>query len=127
MENGRIEGISSDIHFIRENSWYQTIEFTLDVSSRGCKWCGDPAWQNIKKFLPSSLEGKRVLDLGCNAGIFCVRSALLGADECIGVDCNDWRKDANYLEQAEFVKEFFEKKHNRKMNIRYIEGRMEDV
>ena len=127
MEIQKERTMETSREIISKISWYQTIEFEEGVISNGCKWCGDPAWQNIKKFLPSSLEGKRILDLGCNAGIFCVRSALMEAKECVGIDCNDWRKDSNYLEQAEFVKAFFEKKHNRKLNIRYIEGRMENI
>lgn len=107
-------------------SWYQTIDFGKGIKSNGIAYCGDPAWENIRIYLPDSLVGKRILDLGCNAGIFCIRSILMGARECVGVDSNDWKKD-NYLEQAELVKKHFEEAYARPFNIRYIEGRMEEV
>ena len=107
-------------------SWYQTIQFKEGIKSVGCEWCGDPAWENIRKLLPDSLEGKRVLDLGSNAGIFCVRSALMGA-ECVGIESDEWKKDTDYLKQAEFVKDYFEKDKKRSLPIRYLEGRIEDI
>lgn len=112
--------------FIETQSWYQTIEFDEGISSKGCGWCGDPAWNNIVKLLPERLDGMRILDLGCNAGIFCVRSSLLGASECIGIDSNDWKKNVDYLKQALFVKQFFENKYDRKLNISFIKEKIED-
>ncbi len=41
------------------------------------------------------VQGKRVLDLGCGNGIFCIGAKLLGASESIGVDV-----DPAALEQA---------------------------
>lgn len=37
-----------------------------------------------------SLEGKRVLDLGCNIGTFAIESVLRGAKEAIGVDLDSY-------------------------------------
>jgi len=113
--------------FVSSRSWYQSIKFEDDLISKGCEWCGDPAWSNMIKFLPKSLEGMRVLDLGCNAGLFCVRSALMGAKEVIGIDYTGWRENWDFEEQQVFVKQYFEKKHNRKLPITYISGKMEDV
>lgn len=113
-------------------SWYQTIDFTDDIKSRGCAFCGDPAWGNMKKFLPSSFEGKRILDLGCNAGIFCVRSSIMGADECVGIEDDSWRKDADgnkrsdFFDQALFTKNHFEQVLDRKFNIKYVEADMDE-
>ena len=81
----------------------------------------------MKLFLPKTLKGKRILDIGSNAGIFCIRAALMGAKEVIGIESNDWKKDDKYLEQAYFVKKVFEKKHNGKLPITYINDRMENV
>jgi 2-polyprenyl-3-methyl-5-hydroxy-6-metoxy-1,4-benzoquinol methylase len=117
---------NNELSIINSYSWYQTVDFNDGVKSKGIAYCGDPAWGNIKTFLPDNLNNKRVLDLGCNAGVFCIRSILMGASECIGIDSNDWKKD-DYLGQAKFVKEYFEKKHNKIFNINYIKGRMEDV
>ena len=110
-----------------DQGWYQTIELEPGLTTHGCLYCGDPAWKNIQIFLPPSLKGMRILDLGCNAGIFCVRSALRGARECIGIDSNDWKEDTDYLRQARFVKEHFENYLGKQLPIRYIEGRMEEV
>ena len=106
--------------FVNSRSWYQTIRFEDDVISKGCIWCGDPAWDNIVKFLPESLEGMRILDLGCNAGLFCVRAALMGAKEVIGIDYTGWRPKWDFEEQQVFVKEYFEQKCNRKFLINRI-------
>jgi len=111
---------------IREFHWYQTIDFGHGIQSKGCAWCGDPAWPNIKQFLPTSLEGMRILDLGSNAGIFCIRSALMGAKEVIGVESGDWYRKYDYFNQALFVKEYFEKKCSKSLPIKYVRQRMED-
>jgi len=115
-----------EMNFIESRSWYQTIQFTDTVHSKGCDWCGDPAWNNIKTFLPKDLTGKRILDLGCNSGLFCVKSALLGASEVVGVDWPGWRPGWDFQEQQLFVKMFFEKKYKRSLPIEYIAGYMED-
>lgn len=46
-----------------------------------------------------SLEGKRVIDVACNAGGFSVEAARLGADYVLGFDVAD-----RYLDQANFIK-----------------------
>jgi SAM-dependent methyltransferase len=113
--------------FVGSRSWYQTIDFEDDVTAHGPAWCGQPAWENIKKFLPDNLNGKRILDLGCNAGLFCVNSCLMGAKEAIGIDYTEWRPKWDFEEQQVFVKEYFEQKHNRTFPITYISGKMGDV
>ena len=115
------------VKFIDSRSWYQTIKFEDDLKSRGCDWCGEMAWDTIKALLPPSLEGKRVLDLGCNAGLFCVRSAFLGAKEVVGIDWTGWRPDWDFEEQQVFVKNYFEEKYNKKLPITYISGKMEEI
>jgi 2-polyprenyl-3-methyl-5-hydroxy-6-metoxy-1,4-benzoquinol methylase len=115
------------IKFIKSRSWYQCIDFEDDLKSGNASWCGEAAWTNIKQFLPPSLEGMRVLDLGCNAGLFCVRMALLGAKEVIGIDYIGWRPDWDGQAQQKFVKAYFEQKYNRVFPITYLSGRMEDI
>lgn len=47
-----------------------------------------------KLLLPSDMTGIRVLDIGCNAGFFCIEAAKRGAT-CIGVEMNErWFNDA---------------------------------
>ena len=113
--------------FVKTRSWYQTIEFEDGIKSKGCEWCGDPAWSNIVKFLPDSLEGKSVLDLGCNAGLFCVRSALMGAETVVGIDYTGWRPNWDFEEQQVFVRQYFEQKVGRKLPIIYLSGKMEEI
>lgn len=44
--------------------------------------------------IPVNMEGKRVLDLGCNAGFFCIEAARRGAT-CIGIEANSqWFDEA---------------------------------
>ena len=113
--------------FASSHSWYQTIQFEDDVLAKGPPWCGEPAWGNIIKFLPPSLKGMRILDLGCNAGLFCVKSVLMGAKEVVGIDYPPWRPKWDFREQRVFVKKYFEQKHNRVFPITYIEGKMSEV
>jgi len=113
--------------FVSSRSWYQTIDFEPGLRSVGCKWCGDPAWTNIIKYLPDNLKGKSLLDVGCNAGLFCVRAALMGAESIVGIDWNNWRPNWDFIEQQVFVKKYFEEKEGRTFPITYIEGKMEEV
>ncbi len=113
--------------FVQSRSWYQTIQFEDDVMAKGCAWCGEPAWSNIVKFLPDTLEGMRILDLGCNAGLFCVRSALMGAKEIVGIDWTGWRPKWDFEEQQAFVMKYFEEKFGKKLPITYISGKMEEI
>lgn len=113
--------------FVRSRSWYQTIDFGDGVVSKGCGWCGDPAWGNIAGFLPLDLEGMRVLDLGCNAGLFCVRSAIMGAKDVVGIDFTGWRPNWDFEEQQVFVQKYFEQKVGRALPITYLSGRMEEI
>lgn len=103
------------------NPWYQTIDFGDGVKSPGVSSCGDPLWFWIRIYLPKKLKGVRILDLGSNAGIYCIRAALEGA-EVVGVEHSE-----KWMGQAKYVRKYFEGKHDRKLNIRYIQSRMEDV
>jgi len=115
----------SILEFSEKNSWYQTIDLGDGNVTKGCEWCGDPVWASIKKYVPEDMTGLKVLDLGCNAGVFCVRSALRGA-KCLGIDCNDWKVTDNYFAQAQLIKAFFEEKHQTSLDITYVKARMED-
>lgn len=98
--------------------WYQIIDIN-GKSTDGSKGKGDvkKTWRNVKRLLPKTLNDMRVLDLGCNAGMYCVNSMLMGAREAVGIEADD-----NYFKQALIVKEYMERKHSRNMNIRYIHG-----
>jgi 2-polyprenyl-3-methyl-5-hydroxy-6-metoxy-1,4-benzoquinol methylase len=66
-----------------------------------------------------SLEGKRVLDLGCNAGFWSLQAIEAGADFVMGVDGREMHK-----EQADFV---FEVKGVDKSRYQFIVGNVYDV
>jgi len=93
--------------------WYQTIDFDGVVSNNKNKSSID-VWNKIKTFLPESLEGMRVLDLGSNAGLYSVCAALLGA-EVVSIEAVE-----KYCKQALFVQEFFENKYKKKLKITNI-------
>jgi SAM-dependent methyltransferase len=108
--------------------WYQAIDFdgvltqTYSKPNESAK-SGEVLWNKIKTFLPETLEGKRVLDLGCNAGYYCIKSLLLNCKEVIGIE-----RDLHYYNQALFVKEFYEEKLNKKLdNIKYIRNDISDI
>ena len=107
---------------MKKSNWYQIIDID-GVPTNGKHGKGDveTTWENVKKFLPENLNGYRVLDLGCNAGMYCVNSILMGAKKAVGIEANE-----EYYEQALFVKKYMEKKHNISMNINYIHGKTED-
>lgn len=98
--------------------WYQEIDFGNDVIAKSSHstLSGEYAWQYIKPLLPD-LEGKRVLDLGSNAGLFSVRCAQMGAKEVIGIE-----KSAKHLKQCKFVKEYFNV-----ANVRFINANLESL
>ncbi|MHA2079382.1 MAG: class I SAM-dependent methyltransferase [Candidatus Thorarchaeota archaeon] len=79
--------------------WYQGFRIGgLMVPSRGVS--GEGLWRKIKPMLPS-LKGKKILDLGCNAGYMSYQMAKMGAS-VLGVDNSE-----HAIEQAEFCREFF--------------------
>jgi tRNA (mo5U34)-methyltransferase len=54
-------------------------------------------WLEIAPHIPADLTGKRVLDLGCNAGFYSIELARRGAT-VVGIDIN-----AHYLRQARWA------------------------
>lgn len=99
--------------------WYQEIKFNDEVTAKSShsKLSGELAWRYIKSFLPSSLEGKRVLDLGSNGGLFCARCAQMGAKEVVGIE-----NHGLHLMQSKFVKEYFGA-----TNVSFISANLEDL
>lgn len=55
-------------------------------------------WRHLADRLPSDLEGRTVLDIGCNAGFYAQMFAQRGASHVVGIDTSD-----HYLEQARFA------------------------
>jgi len=57
-------------------------------------------WKHIAPAIPKDLTGASVLDIGCNAGFYCIEMKTRGAERVLGVDVDD-----RYLKQARFASE----------------------
>jgi tRNA (mo5U34)-methyltransferase len=57
-------------------------------------------WRRFAHALPADLRGCTVLDIGCNAGFYCLEMKRRGADRVVGIDINE-----GYLAQARFAAE----------------------
>jgi len=55
-------------------------------------------WRSFADSLPKDLRGRRVLDVGCNAGFYALAMKQRGADRVLGID-----SDSRYLAQARFA------------------------
>jgi 2-polyprenyl-3-methyl-5-hydroxy-6-metoxy-1,4-benzoquinol methylase len=107
--------------------WYQHVEFGGGIEAHVTtppNWSPAPhlnehsgldRWNAIIKRNLPDVGGMRVLDLGCNVGLYSIELARLGAREVIGVDRDlniRQRTGAlprvNLVSQAEFVKEALE-------------------
>jgi SAM-dependent methyltransferase len=90
------------------NDWYYHLDFGRGVvvrpELRHDPYAGEANWSFIERHLPP-LEGLRVLDIGCNAGLYALRMVDAGAAEVVGVDLA--------VEQAEFVRDHFAEREGR--------------
>ncbi|CAD7044783.1 TIGR04290 family methyltransferase [Pseudorhizobium endolithicum] len=57
-------------------------------------------WQGFKHVIPEDLEGRSVLDVGCNAGFYAMEMKRRNAGRVVGID-----SDPHYLKQAKFAAE----------------------
>src|SRR5262245_38300602 len=57
-------------------------------------------WKQMAAHIPRDLSGASVLDIGCNAGFYCLELKKRGASRVLGVDVDD-----RYLSQARFAAE----------------------
>ena len=55
-------------------------------------------WRNFEHAIPQDLAGLSVLDIGCNAGFYCIEMKKRGAAHVVGID-----HDSHYLQQARFA------------------------
>ena len=80
--------------------WFQNMEIG-GVQTAPDHFLGDyPAckWANFAHVVPDDLEGRSVLDIGCNAGFYAMEMKRRNAGRVLGID-----SDPRYLAQAEFA------------------------
>ncbi|MFP4105025.1 MAG: TIGR04290 family methyltransferase [Phycisphaerae bacterium] len=81
----------------RLGPWFHNIHLPGGEQTAPDHWLGDfPRfkWEQIAPHLPEDLTGRKVLDIGCNAGFYSIQLARRGA-EVLGIDHDD-----RYLKQA---------------------------
>jgi tRNA (mo5U34)-methyltransferase len=85
----------------RLGEWYQNIDLGEGVLTRPNHPDGNHPQDRldfVAPFLPVDLEGKSVLDIGCNAGFFSLEMKRRGARRVLGIDSNP-----RFVEQARFA------------------------
>lgn len=91
--------------------WYQNIDLGSGVTTKAVDadaiFAGEdipaPLWAEIAPRL-GSLAGKRVLDIGCNAGFMSFEAKRLGAASVLGID-DDSGAPSSFVAQAEFCRD----------------------
>lgn len=116
------------------DKWFVHTDFGGGVVARSTSWPDAPArsrhmgvskWEFIIRRNLPDLQGKRVLDLGCNNGLMAIHMARQGAREVVGIDSmNYWPR---WKEQADFVKSALEWRCQTTYNTRYLELEMKDL
>ena len=85
--------------------WFQNINLG-GVQTAPQHFLGDypqVKYRHFRDVIPADLRGKRVLDIGCNAGFYSLEMKRRGAERVLGIDTEDL-----YLRQAEFAAEVSE-------------------
>jgi tRNA (mo5U34)-methyltransferase len=89
----------------KHGQWFHNIDLK-GVKTAPDHFLGDypnVKFQSFAHALPSNLEGKTVLDIGCNAGFYSIEMKRRGAKKVVGID-----SDERYLAQARFAAEVLE-------------------
>jgi tRNA (mo5U34)-methyltransferase len=82
--------------------WFHNLEIG-GIKTAPDHFLGDyPAfkWKGFSHVLPQDLEGRSVLDVGCNAGFYSLEMKRRNAGRVVGID-----SDPRYLAQARFAAE----------------------
>lgn len=80
--------------------WFHNLDLK-GVSTAPSHFLGDypqVKWRRFSGVIPDNLQGKTVLDIGCNAGFYAMEMKRRGAERVLGLDT-----DEEYLEQARFA------------------------
>ncbi|MCA6125203.1 TIGR04290 family methyltransferase [Bradyrhizobium sp. WSM 1704] len=82
--------------------WFHNLDLN-GISTAPSHFLGDyprVKWRRFAEVIPDNLEGKTVLDIGCNAGFYALEMKRRGAARVLGLDT-----DEEYLAQARFAAE----------------------
>ncbi|HEX4631050.1 MAG TPA: DUF1698 domain-containing protein [Chthoniobacterales bacterium] len=85
--------------------WFHRIDLGNGIFTKTESVMGEPVdhpretWEVIQRCLPADLNGKSVLDVGCNGGFYCVEAKGRGASRVLGVD-----GQRQHVRQALFVR-----------------------
>jgi tRNA (mo5U34)-methyltransferase len=88
--------------------WFHNIDLN-GVWTAPDHFLGDYPGSKFRRFaphLPADLNGKSVLDIGCNAGFYAIEMKRRGADRVLGIDSDD-----RYLAQARLAAEVLGYEH----------------
>ena len=118
--------------------WYQHVDFGGGVEAHVTtppRWEPDPnrdanagldRWNRIIRRNLPDVSGMRVLDLGCNVGLYSIELARMGAREVIGVDRDLGIRQrtgslprVDLVSQAEFVKQALELREGASFPVTY--------
>jgi len=102
---GVFKNVEEYKEWINKQDWYQTINLKNGLITPG-KFS---THSRIKYLEQIDFRNKRVLDIGCNSGQYCLMAKKLGAGEVVGVDIDEKR-----LRQAETLAQ------NEDLEITYI-------
>lgn len=83
--------------------WFQNIDLGRGVRTAPDHFLGDYPAFKFRRFadaIPADLEGRSVLDIGCNAGFYSIEMKKRGAGRVLGIDSDD-----RYLDQARLASE----------------------
>src|SRR5712691_12455304 len=90
--------------------WYQRIYLGQGMYTMPPGGFHERVWSHAKAAFPEELRDASVLDVGSNAGYFCLQAKLRGAARVVGVEM--W---ADYLRQAEYIRKLWN------LDITYLE------
>lgn len=100
--------------------WYQKIDLDGIVTTSSTQSTID-VWKKIR-LLTGDIKGKKILDLGCNAGLYSINSIIEGAREVIGVELN-----STFFNQALFIKDYYENKYKKLFPLTYLKMNISDI
>lgn len=92
------EQIQEDVRKL--GKWFHNIDLN-GVKTAPDHFLGDYPnfkYKNFAHAIPENLEGKTVLDIGCNAGFYAIEMKKRGAERVLGID-----SDEKYLAQARYA------------------------